>query len=117
MQSNKDYLNCLIVGIVIALIGYIFDFTYGNAILLGLIFSLVHYKIAAIMFTRLLANQHYNGFQFAIMYLGNLMLLAIPLLICGLYSNIFNMIACGLGLVIHNGYLYVNEFIRRKRGD
>ena len=120
MRDYKDYLKSLIFGVIVALIAYFINFSYGNGVLLGLLFGLVHYGLMDIVLSKLLSNKSFNGMLFAIYFLGNLVIIALAFYLCIVFKQYFNSVCCAIGLLVHNVYIYINEFFiyqKRKRKE
>ena len=88
MSDRKDYLYCLLIGLFLAFIAYFFNFTWGNGLILGVAMGLLHYIIMAFCLSRMLKLTKFS------------------IAISCLLPNIFNVIACAVGLILHNAYIY-----------
>lgn len=115
MADKKDYLYCLIIGIIAAIIAYFFNFTWGNGLLLGLVTGLLHYLIMAYCLGKLLQKQRFSPILFVLYFAGNMGLMALALAISCFYPTIFNVIACAIGLIMHNLYIYLQALISRQK--
>ena len=117
MSDRKDYLYCLLIGLFLAIIAYFFNFTWGNGIILGVAMGLLHYIIMAFCLSRMLKLTKFSIGLFILYFFANMGNIILALAISCLLPNIFNVIACAIGLILHNAYIYGKTlFISLKKG-
>lgn len=119
-MSKDDKLTLFkvaIFGLGLALCGYLFHKTIGNGILIGLVFGLFHYSIMYIFMSLLLKLNSFRIMWFAVYFLGNIGIFAVPLYIGSVYPDIVNVFGAAFGLAIHNIYVYLNALMQRLRKE
>ena len=120
MRDYKDYIRSILLGVIIALIAYLLNFKYGNGVMLGLFFGFIHYGCMDLVLSRFLSNQSFNGMLFVLYFLANFVIMALAFYLCIIFGQYFNIVCCAIGLLVHNLYIYINEFFvyqKRKRKE
>ncbi len=101
----------IMVSVVCAVIGLVFNVTVSLGILLGSVFSVWHlYRIERNV-DAILGSQKNIG-KTAFLFLTDLVLLSCPLLIAVAFPTYFNVVGVAVGLLSSKIALYLNNFKR-----
>ena len=112
MRKN-EVLQQVIFAIICSIVGgTIFGKAVGAGIILGTIFSLIHYTVLQSFFTSILAVRQFNVGRFVLYFLGNFGIFAIPLYIGCVYPDLVNVFGAAFGLTTHNIYIYVSTLMQ-----
>ena len=105
-MRNKENVGLILFAIGCSLLGYVWFFQLGNGIALGAVFGLLHYMILRRFYSLILAARVFNVWLFALYFIGNLGVFAVPLYIGCVYPDLVNVFGAAFGLTIHNIYIY-----------
>lgn len=104
----------VVVGIAMSSVVFFFNQTISAGILLGVLFGAIHEQLSELLYTSILGQKRLNHMLFALFYLGNFGMLAMPLYIGSTSPDLVNVFGAAFGLVLHKIMIYVEVFIRRK---
>ena len=108
----KEYRGLILFAIGCSLLSYLYFFQFGNGVLLGAIFGLIHYIFLRQFYSLILSARVFNVWLFSLYFIGNLGVFAVPLYIGCVYPNFVNVFGAAFGLAIHNIYIYVSTLLQ-----
>lgn len=117
-MTRNDYIGMLLFALGCSLVGFLIGISVGNGILVGALFGFIHYTLLRQFYTFILSAQSFRMGLFALYFLGNFGIFAVPLYIGCVYPDFVNVFGAAFGLTIHNLFIYsktlLQSFSKRK---
>lgn len=111
-MTRNDYRGILLFTLGCCLLGYLIGIPVGNGILIGVLFGGIHYTLLRQFYTLILSARSFKMGLFALYFLGNFGIFAVPLYIGCVYPDLVNVFGAAFGLTIHNLFIYGQTFVQ-----